>query len=157
MVGPTTNRLTSFSFHVNRPSILRILLFHNLTLKVQCKDHSSWSHSWSHILLTNIPYGQGGMSGHTHTHTTPTHFFPPIPRPLFTFFSGTPAQNSNFCPRPPPIWPPPIFRQKPPYPRPTNPRIVWTPAVPDLTSFWPMGKPIWGKWANYYGFAQLQV
>ena len=55
---------------------------------------------------------------HTHTHTTPTHFFPPIPRPLFTFFSGTPAQNSNFCPRPPPIWPPPIFRQKPPYPRP---------------------------------------
>ena len=27
----------------------------------------------------------------------------------------------------------------------------------DLTSFWPMGKPIWGKWANNYDSAQLQV
>ena len=27
----------------------------------------------------------------------------------------------------------------------------------DLTSFWPMGKPIWGKWANNYDIAQLQV
>ena len=29
--------------------------------------------------------------------------------------------------------------------------------LPDLTSFWPKGKPIWGKWANNYDFAQLQV
>ena len=29
--------------------------------------------------------------------------------------------------------------------------------LPDLTSFWPMGKPIWGKWANNYDSAQLQV
>ena len=27
----------------------------------------------------------------------------------------------------------------------------------DLTSFWPMGKPIWGKWANNYAVVQLQV
>ena len=27
----------------------------------------------------------------------------------------------------------------------------------DLTSFWPMGKPIWGQWANNYDVAQLQV
>ena len=25
-------------------------------------------------------------------------------------------------------------------------RKVWTQFVPNLTSFWPMGKPIWGKW-----------
>ena len=36
-------------------------------------------------------------------------------------------------------------------------RKVWTPVVPDLTSFWPVGKPIWGKWANDYDVAQLQV
>ena len=28
---------------------------------------------------------------------------------------------------------------------------------PDLKSFWPMDKPIWGKWANNYNSAQLQV
>ena len=27
----------------------------------------------------------------------------------------------------------------------------------DLTSFWPMDKPIWGKQANNYDAAQLQV
>ena len=39
---------------------------------------------------------------------------------------------------------------------------IWVPqslaqVLPDLTSFWPMGKPIWGKWANNYDIAQLQV
>ena len=39
---------------------------------------------------------------------------------------------------------------------------IWLPlslaqVLPDLTSFWPMGKPIWGKWANNYDSAQLQV
>ena len=29
--------------------------------------------------------------------------------------------------------------------------------LPDLISFWPMGKPIWSKWANNYDVAQLQV
>ena len=28
--------------------------------------------------------------------------------------------------------------------------------LPDLTSFWTMGKPIWGKWANNYDAAHLQ-
>ena len=39
---------------------------------------------------------------------------------------------------------------------------IWVPqslaqVLPDLTSFWPMGKPIWGNWANNYDSAQLQV
>ena len=39
---------------------------------------------------------------------------------------------------------------------------IWVPqslaqVLPDLTSFWPMGKPIWSKWANNYDSAQLQV
>ena len=39
---------------------------------------------------------------------------------------------------------------------------IWVPqslaqVLPNLTSFWPMGKPIWGKWANNYNSAQLQV
>ena len=38
---------------------------------------------------------------------------------------------------------------------------IWVPqslaqVLPVLTSFWPMGKPIWGKWANNYDVAQLQ-
>ena len=36
-------------------------------------------------------------------------------------------------------------------------RKVWTQFVPNLTSFWPMGTPIWGKWANDHDSAQLQV
>ena len=36
-------------------------------------------------------------------------------------------------------------------------RKVWTQFVPNLTSFWPMGKPIWGKWANDHDSAQLQA
>ena len=36
-------------------------------------------------------------------------------------------------------------------------RKVWTQFVPNLTSFWPMGKPIWGKWANEHDSAQLQA
>ena len=39
---------------------------------------------------------------------------------------------------------------------------IWVPqslvqVLPDLTSFWPMGKLILGKWANNYDSAQLQV
>ena len=39
---------------------------------------------------------------------------------------------------------------------------IWVPqslaqVLPDLASFWPMGKPIWGKWVNNYDVAQLQV
>ena len=36
-------------------------------------------------------------------------------------------------------------------------RKVWTQFVPNLTSFWAMGKPIWGKWANDHDGAQLQA
>ena len=36
-------------------------------------------------------------------------------------------------------------------------RKVWTQFVPNLTNFWPMGKPIWGKWANEHDSAQLQA
>ena len=37
---------------------------------------------------------------------------------------------------------------------------IWVPqslaqVLPDLTSFWSRGKPIWGKWANNYDVAQL--
>ena len=36
-------------------------------------------------------------------------------------------------------------------------RKVWTQLVTNLTSFWPMGKPIWGKWANDHDSAQLRA
>ena len=36
-------------------------------------------------------------------------------------------------------------------------RKVWTQFVANLTSSWPMGKPIWGKWANDHNSAQLQA
>ena len=35
-------------------------------------------------------------------------------------------------------------------------RKVWTQFVPNLTSFWPMGKPIWGKWANDHDSANYR-
>ena len=39
---------------------------------------------------------------------------------------------------------------------------IWVPqslakVLLDLTRFWPMGNSIWGKWANNYASAQLQV
>ena len=34
---------------------------------------------------------------------------------------------------------------------------TWIPVMPDLTSFGPMSKPIWGKWQNNYDLAQRQV
>ena len=36
-------------------------------------------------------------------------------------------------------------------------RKVWTQFVANLTSFWPMGKPIWGTWANDHDSAQLEA
>ena len=36
-------------------------------------------------------------------------------------------------------------------------RKVWTQFVANLTSFWPMGNPIWGKWAHDHNSAQLQA
>ena len=35
-------------------------------------------------------------------------------------------------------------------------RNVWTQLDPNLTSIWPMGKPLWGKWSNKNDSAQLQ-
>ena len=31
------------------------------------------------------------------------------------------------------------------------------PSAALFDKFWAMGKPIWGKWANHYDSAQLQV
>ena len=36
-------------------------------------------------------------------------------------------------------------------------RKVWTQFVANLTSFWPMDKPIWGKWGNDHDSAQLRA
>ena len=71
---------------------------------------------------------------------TPAQISPPYPSPFFSkFIFGYPPppppqkkkkKNPNFCPRSPPVSPPPIFRQKPPlgpYPRPPNPRVTTHP------------------------------
>ena len=57
---------------------------------------------------------------------TPAKFSPPYPAPFLTYFlnflGGVPLpQIQIFCPRPPPISPPPIFSQKPPTPAPLTP------------------------------------
>ena len=36
-------------------------------------------------------------------------------------------------------------------------RNVWTQFVANVTSFWSMGKPIWGKWVHDHDSAQLQT
>ena len=69
----------------------------------------------------------------------PAQFFPPYRRPIFSlfFFSGTPAQNSEFCPRLDHAIPSQrIFRQKHPYPRPL---ISIAPSSPTLMMWltWP--------------------
>ena len=38
---------------------------------------------------------------------------------------------------------------------------IWVPqslaqVLHDVTNVWPMGQPIWGKWANNHGVAQIQ-
>ena len=60
-VSLTFYRLTSLSFHVNRPyPIHKIRLFKNLTFRIQGQGHR-WGESWksqhgSNILSTHIPF-----------------------------------------------------------------------------------------------------
>ena len=90
---------------------------------------SSLGNHWYYSICTLsrghvVGGGGGGYGPPTPGGSTPPTrpiFFPPYPFfSLFLFFLGTPAQNSDFLP--PHIWPPPIFHQTPPYPRPFNPR-----------------------------------
>ena len=104
-VGLASYRLTSLSFHVHRPPILEIQHFQNLTLKIK---------------------GQGQMTKMLHNyrsrkfHRTSNGINPS---------SGFKDMDSTSLAQ----------------------------VLPDLTSFWPMGKPISGKWANKYDSAQLHV
>ena len=76
-------------------------------------------------------HGDGGGGGldplpRGSTLHTPAQIFPPYPRPLFSpiFFQVPPPKIPIFCPRPRPSDPraTPIYRQRPAFPRPPNPR-----------------------------------
>ena len=59
-MGPTFYRLTSLSFHVNRPSHSWDMTFPNLTLRIQGQRHG-WGERWKsqsgcNILSTHIPF-----------------------------------------------------------------------------------------------------
>ena len=153
-VGLTSYRLTSLSFHVKRPSQSWVTTFFlNLTLKIKGQGHG-WGHSsksqcGSNILSIHIPF-------------VPCQSALPFLRySIFKIWpwksrvkvkwpwrcTTTGLDNSiellmvQIHPGVSEIWVPQSLAQ----------------VLPDLTSFWPMGKPMWGKWANNYDSAQLQV
>ena len=111
-VGLTSYRLTSLSFHVNRPSnswdtlqFLRYSIFKIWPWKSRVKVKWSWCCTTT------------GLDNSIELRMVEIH--PAVSR----------------------IWVPQSLVQ----------------VLPDLTSFWPMAKPILGKWANNYDSAQLQI
>ena len=152
-VGLTSYRLTSLSFHVNQASHSWVMTFENLTLKIKGQGHG-WGHRsksqcGSNIISIHIPFVLCQSA------------LPFLRYSIFKIWlwksrvkvkwpwccTTTGLDNSTE------LWKVQI-----------HPGVseIWVPqslaqVLPDLTSFWPMGKPIWGKWANNYDSAQLQV
>ena len=142
-VGLASYRLTSLSLHVNRPSHSWDTAFSKFDLENQGSrswgGHSSKSQCGPNILSTHIPF-------------VPCQSALPFLR--YSIFKIWPWKSR--------------VKVKWPWCCTTRGldnyielRMIWVPqslaqVLPDLTSFWPMGKPIWGKWANNYDSAQLQ-
>ena len=201
-MGPTFNRLTSLSFHVDQASHSWVTTFSKFDLENKGSKVMGWGHSsksqWgSNILSTHIPFilcqtgipflsydffenltlkikGQGHGWGHSSKSQCGSNILsihiPFVPCELALPF----LRYSIFK-----IWPwKSRVKVKWPWCCTTtgldnsielrmaqiHPGVseIWVPqsqaqVLPHLTSFWPMGKPIWGKWANNYDSAQLQV
>ena len=110
---------------------------HDTTVALSCHMQYSWGRTGVGVNGGGgLGFGAGPPTPDPRGSTPyPRPIFPPYSHPFFSlFFSGTPTQNS---PRPPPIWPPtpPIFLQKPPYPRPLTPDISRAFCL-KMTLFW---------------------
>ena len=153
-VGLTSYRLTSLSFYVKRASHSWVTTFlKNLTLKIKGQGHG-WGHSsksqcGSNILSIHIPFVPCQSA---------------LPFLSYSIFKIWPWKSRVKV-----KWPWCCtttgldncieLRMVQIHPGVSE---IWVPqsqaqVLPHLTSFWPMGKPIWGKWANNYDSAQLQV
>ena len=153
-VGLTSYWLRSLSFHVKRPSQSWVTTFFlNLTLIIKGQGHG-WGHSsksqcGSNILSIHIPFVpcQSALPFQRYSifKIWPWKSRVKVKWPWRCTTTG--LDNSielrmvQIHPGVSEIWVPQSLAQ----------------VLPDLTSFWPMGKPIWGKWVNNYDSAQLQV
>ena len=103
------------------------------------------------------PYPRGS------TPIPPSKFFLPNPTPFFPlfFFSGTPAQNSDFCPRPAPIWPSPpahfsLKATLPPTPYLLGPQPPMSSPTPlSLIQFWSCSAAFVSFSGHCNSFAQI--
>ena len=154
-VGLTSYRLTSLSFHVNQASHSWVtsFFFLNLTLKIKGQGHG-WGHSsksqcGSNILSIHIPF-------------VPCQSTLPFLR--YSIFKIWPWKSRVKVKWPWCCTTTGLDNSIELWMVQIHPGVseMWVPqslsqVLPDLTSFWPMGKPIWGKSANNYDSAQLQV
>ena len=135
------------------PPILEIQHFQNLTLKIKGQGHG-WGHSsksqcGSNILSTHIPFVpcQSALPFLRYSIFKIWPWKSRVKVKLLWCCTNTGLDNSielrmvEIHPAVSKIWVPQSLAQ----------------VLPDLTSCWPMGKPIWGKWAYNYDSAQLQV
>ena len=146
-VSLTSYRLTSLSFHVNRPSHSWDTAFSKF--EGHGWGHSSRSQCRSNILSIHIPFVPCQSA---------------IPFLRYSIFKIWPWKSRAkvkwpWCCTTTGLHNSIELRMVQIHPAVSN---IWVPkslaqVLPDLTSFWPMGKPIWGKWANNYDSAQLQV
>ena len=137
----TSYRLTSLSIHVNRASHSQVTTFTKFDLKIKGQGHG-WGHTskskWgSNILSTHIPFApcQSSLIFLTYSifQIWPWKSRVKVKWPWCCTTTG--PDNSIELRM---VW--------------IHPAVsgIWVPqsmaqVLPDLTSFWPMGKPIWGK------------
>ena len=146
-VGLTSYRLTSLLFHVNLASHCWVTTFSKFDLEIQ--GSRSWVNSklqcGSHILSTHIPF---------------VPYQSALPFLKYSIFKIWPWKSRVKVKLPWCCTTTGLDNSIDLWIHPVVPKI-WVPqslaqVLPDLTSFWPMGKPIRGKWANNYHSAQLQ-
>ena len=161
-VSVTSYQLTSLSFHVNRPFHSWDTKFPNLTLKIQVEAQMTMmTHNYRsrqfHITLSGIN-ASSRFRDMASTKSSPSaasfEKFWTMGKPMWgnwaNYYDSAQLQvytsPLNFK------WAKSIQQfQRSAF------RKVWTQFVPNLTSFWSIGKPILGKWANDHTNAQLQA
>ena len=151
--GLASYRLASLSCHVNRPSYSWDTAFSKFDLENQ------WSRSWVRSQCKS-QWGSNILS--THTSFVPCQSA--IPFLKYSIFKIWPWKSRvkvkwSWCCTTTGLDNSIELRMAKIHPTVSK---IWVPqmlaqVLPDLTSFWPMGKPIWGKRANNYDSAQLQV
>ena len=142
-VGVTSYRLTSLSYHVNRPSHSWDTAFSKFDLE------NPRSRSWVRWTLKVTTWVQHSIDSHPFHSMSISPSIPEIQHfQNLTLKIQRQGQMIMILHN---------YRSRQFHRIEISVPQSLAQVLPDLTSFWPMGKPIWGKWANNYKVAQLQV